>query len=44
HAECEIPGIVLEARKKHPGVMIDYAWPFDLARVAEFLAAQLKTS
>jgi sirohydrochlorin cobaltochelatase len=41
HAECEIPGIVTEARKQHPGVRIDYAWPFDAGFLADFLAAQL---
>ena len=41
HAECEIPGIVLEARKKHPGVTIEYAWPFDANFIADFLSAQL---
>ena len=44
HAECEIPGIVLEARKKHPNVTIEYAWPFDENFIADFLAAQLKRS
>lgn len=42
HAECEIPGIVLQARKDHPGVQIDYAWPFDSDFIADFLAAQLE--
>jgi sirohydrochlorin cobaltochelatase len=41
HAECEIPGIVTEARKKHPGVTIEYAWPFDPDFLADFLSAQL---
>lgn len=41
HAECEIPGIVLEARKKHPGVVVEYAWPFDADVIADFLAGQL---
>lgn len=41
HAEREIPDIVLDARKKHPGVLIEYAWPFDPAFLADFLAAQL---
>ena len=36
HAECEIPAIVSEAKKNHPGVVVEYAWPFD----ADFLAAQ----
>lgn len=41
HAECEIPGIVLEARKKHPGLTIEYAWPFPADAIADFLAQQL---
>ena len=41
HAECEIPGIVLEARKNHPGIVIEYAWPFDAVYIADFLAGQL---
>jgi sirohydrochlorin cobaltochelatase len=41
HAECEIPGIVTEARKKYPGVTIEYAWPFDAGFIADFLSAQL---
>jgi sirohydrochlorin cobaltochelatase len=42
HAECEIPGIVIEARKQHPGVVVEYAWPFDAGYIAEFLAGQLE--
>ncbi|MDE2142305.1 MAG: CbiX/SirB N-terminal domain-containing protein [Elusimicrobia bacterium] len=41
HAECEIPGIVTEARKNHPGVIVEYAWPFDADYIAGFLAGQL---
>lgn len=41
HAECEIPGIVAEAKRSHPGVVIEYAWPFDAGFVADFLASQL---
>ena len=41
HAECEIPGIATEASKKYPGVIVEYAWPFDADFVAGFLAAQL---
>jgi sirohydrochlorin cobaltochelatase len=44
HAECEIPGIVIEARKKHPGVSVEYAWPFDADFIADFLSAQLARS
>ena len=42
HAECEIPGIVLAAGKAHPGVKIEYAWPFDPDFLADFLAGQLQ--
>ena len=41
HAEYEIPALVLEERKKHPGVAIEYAWPFDANFIADFLSAQL---
>jgi sirohydrochlorin cobaltochelatase len=41
HAECEIPGIVIEAKKNHPGVVVEYAWPYDVEFIADFLAAQL---
>ena len=44
HAECEIPGIVTEATKKYPGVVIEYAWPFDADYLADFLAGQLARS
>jgi len=29
-------------RKKHPGVTLTYAWPYDLGTVAEMLAAHIK--
>ncbi len=41
HAEVEIPEVVTRARARHPGVVIEYAWPFDLRLVAEFLAEHL---
>jgi sirohydrochlorin cobaltochelatase len=44
HAECEIPGIVLASRKKYPGVVIEYAWPYEPAFIADFLSAQLTKS
>jgi sirohydrochlorin cobaltochelatase len=42
HAEQEIPAAIAEARARHPQVAFDYAWPFDLARVAAFLAEQIE--
>jgi sirohydrochlorin cobaltochelatase len=41
HSEVEIPEVVAHAQTRHPNVTIDYAWPFDLDRVADFLAAHL---
>lgn len=41
HSELEIPQIVARARAAHAGVEIRYAWPFDLARAAAFLADQI---
>jgi len=41
HAECEIPGLVISETKKHPGVVVEYAWPFDADFIADFLAGQL---
>jgi sirohydrochlorin cobaltochelatase len=41
HAENEIPDAIEQARRRHPGVSFDYAWPFDPAKVARFLAQEL---
>jgi sirohydrochlorin cobaltochelatase len=41
HAEFEIPEIVEASRKRYSGVRIEYVWPFDIARVADFLASHL---
>ncbi len=41
HAEFEIPELVKLACKQYPGVAIEYVWPFDLTRVADFLASHV---
>jgi sirohydrochlorin cobaltochelatase len=41
HAEGDIPSAIAAARQRHPGVAFDYAWPFPVEQVAEFLARQL---
>ena len=41
HAERDIPDLLVEAKKKHPGLSVEYAWPFDADFIAEFLAGQL---
>ena len=41
HAEFEIPELVEYANKQYPDVEIEYVWPFDLTRVADFLASHV---
>jgi sirohydrochlorin cobaltochelatase len=42
HAERDIPAAIERARVGHPDVPILYAWPFDPADVARFLASQIR--
>ena len=42
HSEHDIPAALDEVRRMHPGVTVDYLWPFDLAAVAALLAAHVK--
>jgi sirohydrochlorin cobaltochelatase len=41
HAEQDIPVALDRARERHPKIDFRYAWPFDPADVAEFLAKEL---
>lgn len=41
HSEIEIREIVNEAKTKHPGVRIVYAWPPQLERVAKLFADEI---
>lgn len=41
HSEKEMPQIVEEFRKAHPGLAVRYAWPFDLGAVGGFLAGEV---
>lgn len=41
HSEIDIPRALAEARTRHPGVTLDYVWPFDLRQVAALLAAHI---
>lgn len=41
HSEIDIPHALAEARTRHPGVTIDYVWPFDLRQVAALLASHI---
>ena len=42
HSEIEIPEILAHLRRRHPGVELRYAWPFDMNLIAIMLAAQVK--
>jgi sirohydrochlorin cobaltochelatase len=42
HSEIEIPEILDHLRPQYPKVELRYAWPFDLERVANTLAEQVK--
>lgn len=42
HSEYEIPEELEELRHKHPGVTINYAWPYDLSMVCEMLLEHIK--
>ena len=42
HADVEIPALLKEFQAAHPSVSVVYAWPFDTAHVAKFLAEQVK--
>ncbi len=37
HSDRELPKLLELLRHDHPGVQIDYLWPFDLDQVADFL-------
>jgi sirohydrochlorin cobaltochelatase len=41
HAEQDIPTAIGRARAAHPDVSFAYAWPYDMAEVARFLAARV---
>jgi sirohydrochlorin cobaltochelatase len=41
HAERDIPEAISRARKTYPLVRMDYAWPFPLEEIVEFLARQI---
>ena len=42
HSEQDIPRALEAVRQAHPGLVIEYLWPFDPERVAGLLAAQVR--
>ena len=41
HSEVEIPESLDQLRNQHPGIVLRYAWPFDLDLVATMLSEHL---
>ena len=41
HSEIEIPEILDHLKQQYPGVVLRYAWPFDLSMVAKMLQEQV---
>ena len=44
HAERDIPQELDGLRRRHPGVGMQYLWPFDLQQVAELFAAHVRAA
>jgi len=42
HSEKDIPEAIERARKKFPNIQFSYVWPFNISRVAAFLAEQIQ--
>jgi len=42
HSEVEIPETLARLRPKHPGLELQYAWPFNVHLIAETLLQQVK--
>jgi len=42
HSESDIPAAIDRARQKHPIVKFIYAWPFETAEIAGFLAGHIE--
>ncbi len=42
HAEKDIPAAIDRFRGLHPDIEVTYAWPFDMARVAQFLSDHIQ--
>ena len=42
HSEKDIPEAIERARKKFPNTQFSYIWPFNISKVAAFLAEQIQ--
>jgi sirohydrochlorin ferrochelatase len=41
HSEKDIPSALEIDKKRHPGIQMEYAWPYSTQTAAEFLARQI---
>ncbi|HUW90999.1 MAG TPA: CbiX/SirB N-terminal domain-containing protein [Candidatus Nanopelagicaceae bacterium] len=42
HSEKDIPEAIERTRKKFPNIQFSYVWPFNISKVAAFLAEQIR--
>jgi sirohydrochlorin cobaltochelatase len=42
HSETEIPETLAQLSARHPNIVLQYAWPFDLREIAQTLAQQIR--
>jgi len=42
HSEKDIPEAIERAKEKNPNIQYSYIWPFNINRIATFLAEQIK--
>lgn len=42
HSEKDIPEAIERAKKKNPTIRFSYVWPFDISKIAAFLAEQIR--
>lgn len=42
HSERDIPAEIEKAKARHPGLAVDYVWPFDEGKISAFLTQQLE--
>jgi sirohydrochlorin cobaltochelatase len=42
HSEKDIPEAIERAKKKNSAIKFSYVWPFDISKIAAFLAEQIK--
>ncbi len=44
HSEVDVPRALEAARRVHPGVTLEYLWPFNVGRIADLLAQHIRAA